>query len=194
MSLTGTGIRIGDVTQFEASIRYPRGLASNGTTLLLFDANKGHTLNPTTGAATRIGTLTNFDVSESQLRSACWNGTNFAFYGNSRRRLYTYDSSDGSVTDLTGELSIRGSNTNPDVWGLAFLDGMYWALERQTDALYNIVGNELVQVGTANNYGLTGSPNIQAFTSYRGELIGSFKWVGSACSIQQDDWGRDCYC
>ena len=171
MALTGTGIQIGSATQFGASIRYPRGLASDGTTVILFDANNGYTLNPTTGAAVKIGTLSSFDVSESQLRSACWNGTNFVFYGNSRRRLYTYDPDDGSVTDLTGELSIQGSATNPDVWGLAFLDGMYWALERQTDALYNIVGNELVQVGTANNYGLTGSPNIQAFTSYRAELI-----------------------
>ena len=173
MPLTGAGIRIGDATEFGAGIRFPRGMASDGTTLLLFDANNGHTLNPTTGVALRIGSLTSFGVSESQLRAACWNGTNFVFYGNSRRRLYTYNSEDGSVTDLTGQLSIRGSTTNPDIWGLAFLDGEYWALDRNTDALYkiNTTPDELVQVGSATNYGLTGSPNIQAFTAYKGELI-----------------------
>ena len=171
MALTGTGIRIGSVTEFDAGIRYPRGMASNGTLLLLFDSSKGYNLAPSTGAAVRIGTLSGFDASESQLRSACWNGTNFVFYGNSRRRLYTYDPDAGSVTDLTGELSIQGSTNNPDIWGLAFLDGTYWALERNTDALYNITGDELVRVGTATDYGLTGSANVQAFTVYRGELI-----------------------
>ena len=169
--LTGTGIQIGSATEFDASIRFPRGMASDGTTLLLFDASQGYTLNPMTGVVTSIGSLTHFDVSENQVRAACWNGTNFVFYGNSRRRLYTYDPEDGSVTDLTGELSIQGLSTDPDVWGLAFLDGMYWALERNTDALYNITGNELVRVGSATDYGLTGSPNIQAFTAYKGELI-----------------------
>ena len=171
MALTGTGIQIGTASEFDAGIRFPRGMASNGTLLLLFDSNKGYNLAPSTGAAVRIGTLSGFDASESQLRSACWNGTNFVFYGNTRHRLYTYDPDAGSVTDLTGELSIRGSTTNPDIWGLAFLDGMYWALERNTDALYNITGNELVRVGSATDYGLTGSPNIQAFTAYKGELI-----------------------
>ena len=173
MALTGTGIRIGSVTEFDAGIRYPRGMASNGTLLLLFDSSKGYNLAPSTGAAVRIGTLSGFDASESQLRSACWNGTNFVFYGNSRHRLYTYDPDAGSVTDLTGELSIQGSTNNPDIWGLAFLDGTYWALERNTDALYSIntTDNELVRVGTATDYGLTGSANLQAFTVYRGELI-----------------------
>ena len=173
MALTGTGIQIGTASEFDAGIRFPRGMASNGTLLLLFDSNKGYNLAPSTGAAVRIGTLSGFDASESQLRSACWNGTNFVFYGNSRHRLYTYDPDAGSVTDLTGELSIQGSTNNPDIWGLAFLDGTYWALERNTDALYSIntTDNELVRVGTATDYGLTGSANLQAFTVYRGELI-----------------------
>ena len=173
MSLTGTGIQIGTASEFDAGIRYPRGMASNGTLLLLFDSSKGYNLAPSTGAAVRIGTLSSFDASESQLRSACWNGTNFVFYGNSRHRLYTYDPDAGSVTDLTGALSIQGSANNPDIWGLAFLDDTYWALERNTDALYSIntTDNELVRIGTATTYGLTGSANLQAFTVYRGELI-----------------------
>ena len=173
MALTGTGIQIGTASEFDAGIRYPRGMASNGTLLLLFDSSKGYNLAPSTGAAVQIGTLSSFDASESQLRSACWNGTNFVFYGNTRHRLYTYDPDAGSVTDLTGELSIQGSTNNPDIWGLAFLDGTYWALERNTDALYSIntTDNELVRVGTATDYGLTGSANLQAFTVYRGELI-----------------------
>ena len=173
MALTGTGIQIGTASEFDAGIRYPRGMASNGTLLLLFDSSKGYNLAPSTGAAVRIGTLSSFDASESQLRSACWNGTNFVFYGNTRRRLYTYNPDAGSVTDLTGALSIQGSANNPDIWGLAFLDGTYWALERNTDALYSIntTDNELVRIGTATDYGLTGSANLQAFTVYRGELI-----------------------
>ena len=132
MALTGTGIQDrNSASEFDAGIRYPRGMASNGTLLLLFDSSKGYNLAPSTGAAVRIGTLSSFDASESQLRSACWNGTNFVFYGNSRRRLYTYDPDAGSVTDLTGELSIQGSANNPDIWGLAFLDGTYWALEAE---------------------------------------------------------------
>ena len=66
MALTGTGIRIGTVTEFGVSVRFPRGLASDGTTLRLFDANKGYTLDLSTGIATPIGTLTNFGVSVNQ--------------------------------------------------------------------------------------------------------------------------------
>ena len=173
MSLTGTGIRIGTVTGFDVSVGFPRGLASDGTTLRLFDANKGYTLDPTTGIATPIGSLTNFGVRESALRSATYHNNQFVFYGHNQRRIFVYDPSDGSASQLTSQLSIQGSSATPDIWGLASLNGMLWALERGTDRLYivDIANDMLIPVGTATDFGLPGSPNLQSFTAYDGELI-----------------------
>ena len=67
MALTGTGIQIGSANDFDASLRFPRGMASDGTTCFLFSNNKGYTLNVSTGVATAIGTITNFGISESAL-------------------------------------------------------------------------------------------------------------------------------
>ena len=173
MSLTGTGIRIGTVTGFDASVGFPRGLASDGTTLRLFDANKGYTLDPTTGIATPIGSLTNFGVSEAALRSATYHNNQFVFFGQNRRRIFEYDPSDGGAEQITAQLTIQGSSANPDIWGLASLDGTLWALERGTDKLYtvDIANDMLIPVGTATDFGLPGSPNLQSFTAYDGELI-----------------------
>ena len=175
MSLTGTGIRIGTVTGFDVSVGFPRGLASDGTTLRLFDANKGYTLDPTTGIATPIGSLTNFGVRESALRSATYHNNQFVFYGHNQRRIFVYDPSDGSASQLTSQLSIQGSSATPDIWGLASLNGMLWALERGTDRLYivDIANDVLIPVGadTLTEFGLPGSSNIQSFTAYKGELV-----------------------
>ena len=173
MSLTGTGIRIGTVTGFDVSVGFPRGLASDGTTLRLFDANKGYTLDPTTGIATPIGSLTNFGVSEAALRSATYHNNQFVFFGQNRRRIFEYDPSDGGAEQITAQLTIQGSSANPDIWGLASLDGTLWALERGTDKLYtvDIANDMLIPVGTATDFGLPGSPNLQSFTAYDGELI-----------------------
>ena len=173
MSLTGTGIRIGTVTGFDVSVGFPRGLASDGTTLRLFDANKGYTLDPTTGIATPIGSLTNFGVRESALRSATYHNNQFVFFGQNRRRIFEYDPSDGGAEQITAQLTIQGSSANPDIWGLASLNGTLWALERGTDKLYtvDIANDMLIPVGTATDFGLPGSPNLQSFTAYDGELI-----------------------
>ena len=173
MALTGTGIRIGTVTEFGVSVRFPRGLASDGTTLRLFDANKGYTLDLSTGIATPIGTLTNFGVSESALRSATYHNNQFVFFGQNRRRIFEYDPSDGGAEQITAQLTIQGSSANPDIWGLASLNGTLWALERGTDKLYtvDIANDMLIPVGTATDFGLPGSPNLQSFTAYDGELI-----------------------
>ena len=173
MALTGTGIRIGTVTEFGVSVRFPRGLASDGTTLRLFDANKGYTLDLSTGIATPIGTLTNFGVSEAALRSATYHNNQFVFFGQNRRRIFEYDPSDGGAEQITAQLTIQGSSANPDIWGLASLNGTLWALERGTDKLYtvDIANDMLIPVGTATDFGLPGSPNLQSFTAYDGELI-----------------------
>ena len=175
MSLTGTGIRIGTATEFGVSVRFPRGLASDGTTLRLFDANKGYTLDLSTGIATPIGSLTNFGVREAAARSATYHNNQFVFYGHNQRRIFTYDPSDGSASQLTSQLSIQGSSATPDIWGLASLNGMLWALERGTDRLYivDIANDVLIPVGadTLTEFGLPGSSNIQSFTAYKGELV-----------------------
>ena len=175
MALTGTGIRIGTATEFGVSVRFPRGLASDGTTLRLFDANKGYTLDLSTGIATPIGSLTNFGVREAAARSATYHNNQFVFYGHNQRRIFTYDPSDGSASQLTSQLSIQGSSATPDIWGLASLNGMLWALERGTDRLYivDIANDVLIPVGadTLTEFGLPGSSNIQSFTAYKGELV-----------------------
>ena len=46
-------------------------------------------------------------------------------------------------------------------------------MERGTDKLYtvDIANDMLIPVGTATDFGLPGSPNLQSFTAYDGELI-----------------------
>ena len=171
--ITGTGIRIGNATEFGVGVRFPRGLASDGTVLLLFDANTGYNLDSNTGIATVIGSLSGFGVSEFALRGATYHNNQFVFYGNNRRRFFVYDPADGGAEQLTEQLTIQGSSVNPDVWGTASIDGTLWALERGTDKLYtvDIANDMLIPVGTATDYGLPGSPNLQSFTGYDGELL-----------------------
>ena len=172
--LTGTGIRIGTATAFDAGVTFPRGMASDGTTCYLFDNRKGLSLNLSTGAATLIGTVTNFDVSESGLRAATYHNSQVIFYGHTDRKIYAYNTSTGVATELSARLIWPVEITStPDLWGLASLNGVVYGLDRTEDILVtvNITTGVLTRVGTATNYGLTGSPNIQALTAYNGELI-----------------------
>ena len=172
--LTGTGIRIGTATAFDAGVTFPRGMASDGTTCYLFDNRKGLSLNLSTGAATLIGTVTNFDVSESGLRAATYHNSQVIFYGHTDRKIYAYNTSTGVATELSARLIWpTGITSTPDLWGLASLGGVVYGLDRTEDILVtvNITTGALTRVGTATNYGLTGSPNIQALTAYNGELI-----------------------
>ena len=172
--LTGTGIRIGTATAFDAGVTFPRGMASDGTTCYLFDNRKGLSLNLSTGAATLIGTVTNFDVSESGLRAATYHNSQIIFYGHTDRKIYAYNTSTGVATELSARLIWPTEITStPDLWGLASLGGVVYGLDRTEDILVtvNITTGVLTRVGTATNYGLTGSPNIQALTAYNGELI-----------------------
>ena len=97
------------------------------------------------------------------------------FFGHNRRRIFEYDPSDGGAEQITAQLTIQGSSANPDIWGLASLDGTLWALERGTDRLYivDIANDVLIPVGadTLTEFGLPGSSNIQSFTAYKGELV-----------------------
>ena len=176
MALTGTGIRIGTATEYGVGLRFPRALASDGTQVILFGSSKGYLLDAATGAATEIGTIDNFGRSESQCRSATYHNGGFVFWGNSRKTIYNYDPSDGSTSDAHGNpLTIQGTNTNPDLWGIASLNGTLYALDRVSDKLYTVdlLQNVIIPVGDATDFGLAGSPNIQGFAAYNGELIGA---------------------
>ena len=172
MSLTGTGIRIGTVTAFGVSISFPRGLASDGTTPYLFDANKGYTLNPTTGAAVRIGTETNFAIEESQCRAATYDGTNILFYGNALKTIYSYNTTTGVATPVVAGITDTNGNTTFDLRGIAWLNSVLYGIDRISNALYtvNYTNRQIVRVGNSTNFGIAAG-NFFGFTAYRGELL-----------------------
>ena len=186
--LTGTGIRIGTATAFDAGVTFPRGMASDGTTCYLFDNRKGLSLNLSTGAATLIGTVTNFDVSESGLRSATYHNSQIIFYGHTDRKIYAYNTSTGVATELSAALIWpTGITSTPDLWGLASLGGVVYGLDRTEDILVtvNITTGVLTRVGTATNYGLMGSPDIQSLTVYKGELIAASRGLQELVRINE---------
>ena len=173
MALTGTGIRIGSADEFDATIRFPRGMASDGTTCHIFSNSKGYSLNVSTGVATAIGTIANFGVSETALRSATYHNSQIIFYGHFNKRFYSFPGT-GAVTALSPVLTApAGITSTPDLWGVASLGGVVYGLDRAEHILVsvNLTTGALTRIGTVTNYGLTGSPNIQAFTAYNGELI-----------------------
>ena len=176
MALTGTGIRIGTATEYGVGLRFPRALASDGTQVILFGSSKGYLLDVTTGAATEIGDIDQFGRSEQQCRAATYHNGGFVFWGNSRKTIYNYDPTDGSTSDAHGNpLRYQNTTNNPDLWGIASLNGTLYALDRPSDKLYTVdfPNNEIIPVGDATDYGLAGSPNIQGFAAYNGELIGA---------------------
>ena len=110
INLTGTGIQIGSATQFGVSARFPRGLATDGTTVWFFDANKGYTLDPTTGIAIAVdASLTNFGTNESGVRSATYHDSQILVWGRSRNRIQIFNPTAGTLTDWhTAVLSYGG--------------------------------------------------------------------------------------
>ena len=169
MSLTGGGIQIGIATQFGQGIRFPRGLASDGTTVYLFESNRANILDPLTGEAERYGTPFS-NVNESQCRSAVYHDNKLIFYGNSRRRLYEMVLVGDDIDAVTLTASLTSTY---DFWGLASLNDRLYGLDRNTDALYiiDIDTDTVTRVGDAVEFGLPGSANLQGFCAYRGELI-----------------------
>ena len=176
MPLTGTGIRIGSATRFGQDIRYPRAMASDVTTLFLFDANEGLSLNPDTGEATQIGSVTNFDVGENKVRSATYHNNQVLVFGRENEKIQVYNTSTGVLTDWHTSLINYADSTitgRPDLWGIASLNGVLYGVDRQTDALYIISSlGVLTRVGTATQFGISAG-RVQGFTAYRGKLIGA---------------------
>ena len=183
--LTGTGIQIGNAVQFGASIRFPRALASDGTTVWLFDGNKGYTLAPATGIATRVGNVTGFNNSETLVRSGTYHNNQVLVYGHSQRKIQVFDTSAGTLTDWhSADLSYAGSETGtPQPWGIASLNGVLYALDTNIDALYSIsTTGVLTRIGTSSLFGL-GALTTRGFTAYRGQLIAKDFTIGKIFSI-----------
>ena len=176
MPLTGTGIQIGTATEFDASVRYPRALATDGTTVWLFDANRGYTLDPTTGVAAAVAAaVTNFGSNENQIRSATYHNSQVLVFGRNNERIQVFNTTDGTLSNWhTNIVSYAGSETGrPDLWGITSLNGTLHALDRQQAALFRVSDSGvLTRVGDATAFGIN-STNPRGFTAYRGMLIGS---------------------
>ena len=179
--LTGTGIQIGSVEDFGANIRYARGLATDGTTVWLFDASRGYTLNTTTGAAFAVApSVTGFDNSETTVRSATYHDSQVLVFGSSQGRIQVFDTTAGTLTNWhSNAISYAGSEGGvPALWGFTSLNGTLYALDRQVSALYTVsrVG-VLTRVGDATAFGIN-SANPRGLTAYRNMLIGSDPGLG----------------
>ena len=189
MALTGTGIQIGSATQFGQNIRFPRALATDRTTVWLFDANRGYTLNPTTGVATPVASaVTNFGNNENQVRSATYHNGQVLVFGKRNEKIQVFNTTDGTLSEWHSSLidyadsSITG---RPDLWGFTSLDGTLYALDRETDALYICSSlGALTRVGNSSNFGIN-ARNTRGFTAYRGVLIGVDTSIDKIFSISE---------
>ena len=189
MALAGTGIQIGSATQFGQNIRFPRALATDGTTVWLFDANRGYTLNPTTGVAIPVAAaVTDFGNNENQVRSATYHNGQVLVFGRRNEKIQVFNTTDGTLSDWHSSLigyadsSITG---RPDLWGFTSLDGTLYALDRETDALYICSSlGALTRVGNSSNFGIN-ARNTRAFTAYRGALIAADTSIDKIFSISE---------
>ena len=169
MALTGTGIRVNTdaaADEFGASITFPRGLASDGTTCVLFDASRGYELNVQTGIASRIGNVSNFLLSEGQARGATYHNNQFVFWGNTNNRFYAYNALNG----IAATVGLQFANAW-DFWALASLNGVLYAIDRTEDALYiiNLNAGTATRVGNADEFGIS-TGNVQSLCVYDGNL------------------------
>ena len=179
MSLTGTGIQIGNATQFDASINIPRGLATDGTTVWLISIDKAHTLDMDDGTAEAIDdSIVRFGAS-IEARAATYhdNKVLVSGYAGGVLSVYALDVATGLLAEwLTAALhyddpSITGT---PDIHGIASLNGTLYALDRAQDGLFTLVRDgSLVKVGTLTaGFGIN-ALNARSLTVYRGGLIAS---------------------
>ena len=185
MSLTGTGIQIGTATEFGAGIRFPRGLASDGTNVLMFDAARAWDLNLETGVATQIG-ASGLGVGANQIRAATYHDGNFLFWDNATNNFYTFNRDTGVAT------SAAGFGSPPDFWAIASLNNVLYAIDRADDYLVsiNLTASSETRIGTADEFGVS-SGNIQALCVYDGGLIGISVSLGKILSIDETNGTAD---
>ena len=141
--LTGTGIQIGSAVQFGVGQRFPRGLASDGTTLYMFTSTAAYTLGDTTGVATQIGS-NGLGSGVNQIRSATYHDGNIIVWANTDNRFYTVSSA-GVATENGGQF-----DESWDFWAIASIGGVLYAIDRLRDALYviDLTNATATRVGT----------------------------------------------
>ena len=185
MGLTGTGIRIGTATEFDQGVRFPRGLASDGTNVVMFDAARAWNLNLETGVATQIG-ASGLGVGANQIRAATYHDGNFLFWDNATNNFYTFNRDTGVAT------SAAGFGSPPDFWAIASLNNVLYAIDRADDYLVsiNLTASTETRIGTADEFGVL-SGNIQALCVYDGGLIGISVSLGKILSIDETDGTAD---
>ena len=167
--LTGTGIQIGSATNFGASIGFPRGLVTDGSSVWLFDANFCYTLDISTGIATRLSTI---DI--GTIRGSTYHDSQILVYDHAGRRINAIDPTTGNILSNWSDILSypEGLTGTPDLWGIASLDDVLYGVDRTNDILVTIpTTGQLSRVGTATQFGVS-ADRIQSLTAYNGELIG----------------------
>ena len=185
MGLTGTGIRIGTATEFDQGVRFPRGLASDGTNVVMFDANRAFNLDVETGIATQIGAA-GLGVGANQIRAATYHDGNFLFWDNSTNSFYSFNRDTGLATLESG------FGSSADFWAIASFNNLLYAIDRADDYLVTIdlVNETEAQVGNAEEFGVS-SGNVQALCAYDGGLIGISVAIDKILSIDETDGTAD---
>ena len=181
-NLTGTGIQVGSAVEFGIGFGGPNALASDGTTVYMFHARRGYTVDPVTGIAVQVGG-NNLGLSTNpNFRAAMYHDDTIHVYGLSGRQMYTFDPATNTVTAVGAALTIAGSASNPVVVGMTSLGGIVYVIESFTDALMtldDIATGVLTPVDADTvSYGLA-SANIQSLGAYKGQLIGVNLAVGA---------------
>ena len=181
MALTGAGIQVGSANQFGIGFGGPNALVSDGTTLYMFHARRGYTVDPTTGIAVQVGGNNLGASTNPQFRAAMYHDNTIYLYGLTGRQVWSFDPTDNTVTAVVAGVSIAGSASVPTVTGMTSLNGIVYVAESFTDALMtmDIATGVLTPVDADTvSFGLA-SANIQSLGAYKGQLIAVNLSVGA---------------
>ena len=78
-NLTGTGVQVGSADEFGIGFGGPNALASDGTTVYMFHARRGYTVDPVTGIAVQVGGNNLGLSSNPNFRAAMYHDGRFMF-------------------------------------------------------------------------------------------------------------------
>ena len=181
MALVGSGTQVGSANQFGIGFGGPNALVSDGTTVYMFHARRGYTVDPTTGIAVQVGGNNLGASTNPQFRAAMYHDNTIYLYGLTGRQLWSFDPTDNTVTAVVAGVSIAGSASVPIVVGMTSLNGIVYVAESFTDALMtmDIATGVLTPVDADTvSFGLA-SANIQSLGAYKGQLIAVNLSVGA---------------
>ena len=181
MALVGSGTQVGSANQFGIGFGGPNALVSDGTTVYMFHARRGYTVDPTTGIAVQVGGNNLGASTNPQFRAAMYHDNTIYLYGLTGRQVWSFDPTDNTVTAVVAGVSIAGSASVPIVVGMTSLNGIVYVAESFTDALMtmDIATGVLTPVDADTvSFGLA-SANIQSLGAYKGQLIAVNLSVGA---------------